>query len=145
MFIHTYTCFYILIHIYTCSYVFTHIYMFIRICTYLYMLMYMFICLYMVIHIHTYIYIHDTFCFYFHANVALLSCKPYHDLTTLRLFYFHIHSTFCYDCSPGYYQPLSNQTECSACPAGTYEPDAGSARSNCTLCEPGRYSNASAR
>ena len=73
MFIHTYTCFYILIHIYTCSYVFTHIYMFIRICTYLYMLMYMFICLYMVIHIHTYVYIHDIFV---SISMSMLLCYP---------------------------------------------------------------------
>ena len=70
MFIHTYTCFYILIHIYTCSYVFTHIYMFIRICTYLYMLMYMFICLYMVIHIYT-----STIPFVF-ISMPMLLCYP---------------------------------------------------------------------
>ena len=83
------------------------------------------------------------FCFYFHVHAALLSCKPYHDLTTLRLFYFHIHSTFCYDCSPGYYQPLSNQTECLACPAGTYQLETNSTA--CTQCPAGKYSNLLAR
>ena len=82
----------------------------------------------------------------YHWNHPVISIKSTHltsltfNSNSIKILY---SSLSCYDCVPGYYQPLSNQTECLACLAGSYETEYNS--TECALCPPGKFSNASAR